>query len=91
MSKRIWSNLEFILTDTNTGETLHLGEGSKYKPTSIANIIIKDNIPKNALWTKRILKRVIMLFLSSITVIIVIIADIERTIKNVIVGIWVTA
>ena len=49
MSKRIWSNLEFILTDTNTGETLHLGEGSKYKPTSIANIIIKDNIPKNAL------------------------------------------
>ena len=33
MSKRIWSNLEFILTDTNTGETLHLGEGSKTYPS----------------------------------------------------------
>lgn len=33
MSKRIWSNLEFILTDTNTGETLRLGEGSKTYPS----------------------------------------------------------
>ena len=32
MSKRVWSNLEFILTDIDTGNTLHLGESSAIYP-----------------------------------------------------------
>ncbi len=33
MSKRVWSNLEFILTDIDTGNTLHLGESSPLYPS----------------------------------------------------------
>lgn len=36
MIKRVWNNLEFILTNTNTNEKLHLGERSFLYP-SIAN------------------------------------------------------
>lgn len=46
MSKRVWSNLEFILTDTDTNETLHLGESSKQ-----FNSIAKSNEMFSALMT----------------------------------------
>lgn len=32
-NKRIWTNLEFILTDSDSGKTLHIGETSKLYPS----------------------------------------------------------
>lgn len=37
MSKRVWSNLEFILTDTDSGNTLHLGESSATYPSIVSD------------------------------------------------------
>lgn len=36
-NKRVWSNLEFILTDIESGTTLHLGENSKLYPSISKN------------------------------------------------------